>query len=118
MANTKFVLPTTFQKELALTTQKVYISKLNNLAKEGYDTTDKLKSDSVKVIQAIKKITGDGDDEKSRNARRYYISAIFWVQKFPKKNAYYTYYQKCLPLKVMGTEKDWKKKTEYNPDAE
>jgi len=113
----KFILPTVFQKELALNTQKVYKGKLNNLAKEGYDTPEKLKSDSVKVIQAIKKLTGDADDEKSRNARRYYICAIFWVQKFPKKNAYYTYYQKCLPLKVMGTETDWKKRKDFIPEV-
>jgi hypothetical protein len=116
MANTKFVLPDTFQKELSVNSQKVYKGKLNKLAKEGYDTPEKLKSDSVKVIQAIKKLTGDGNDEKSRTLRRSYISAIFWVQKFPKKNAYYTYYQKCLPLKVQGTETDWKKRKDYVPE--
>lgn len=109
-----FILPETFQKEIAPTTQKVYKGKLNALAKEGFDTVDALKTKSKEVIAAIKKISGDEDDEKARNVRRYFLSAIFWVADMPKKNAYHTYYQKCLPLKVLGTEKDWVRRTKYN----
>jgi hypothetical protein len=114
MADDKFILPATFAKDIALTTQKVYKGKLNKLAKEGFDTVDKLKSDSKNVIATIKKLTGDDDTEKTRHNRRYYLSAIFWVKKFPKRNAYYTFWQKCVPLKDISTNDDWLKKKDYD----
>jgi hypothetical protein len=110
-----FQLPDTFQKEIAPTTQKVYKGKLNALAKEGFDTVDALKTKPKEVIAAIKKISGESEDEKARNLRRYFLSAIRWVVKLPNKNPYYTYYQKCLPLKVLGTENNWVKKSKYTP---
>lgn len=113
-----FQLPAEFQKEIAQSTQKVYKGKLNNLAKEGFDTIESLKKDPKSVIQSIKKLTGDSKDDKAQNARRYYISSIFWVAKFPKKNPYYTYYQTCLPSKVFGTDKDWVKRKDFTPDAQ
>lgn len=112
-----FILPSEFQKEIAPSTQKVYRGKLNILAKEGFDTVDSLQKDPKAVIAAIKTISGDATDDKSQNVRRYYISAIFWVAKFPKKNPYYTYYQKCLPNKVAGTDKDWVKRKDYDSDS-
>ncbi len=108
-----FQLPSEFQKDLAPTTAKVYKGKLNNLAKEGFNTVESLKKDTKAVIEAIKKLSGDGTDDKSQNVRRYYLSAIFWVADMPKKNAYYTYYQKCLPNKVAGTDKDWVKRKDF-----
>jgi len=112
---TKFTLPTTFQKDIAATTQKVYKGKLNILAKHGFDTVESLKKRAKDVIETIKQITGISDDDKARHARRYFISAIFWVTKMPKRNRYYTYYQKCLPLKVLGTDDDWVRKTRFTP---
>ena len=112
-----FQLPETFQKVITPATQKIYKGKLNALAKEGFDTVDALKTKKKEVIAAIKKISGESDDEKARNLRRYFLSAISWVVKLPAKNAYRTYYQKCLPLKVLGTDKDWVKRSEYTPTA-
>jgi len=113
-----FQLPETFQKVITPATQKIYKGKLNALANEGFDTVDALKKKKKEVIAAIKKISGESDDEKARNVRRYFLSAISWVVKLPAKNAYRTYYQKCLPLKVLGTNKDWVKRSEYTPTAE
>ena len=112
-----FQLPETFQKEITPATQKIYKGKLNALAKEGFDTVDALKTKKKEVIATIKKISGESDDEKARNLRRYFLSAIRWVIKLPNKNAYHTYYQKCLPLKVLGTDKDWVKRSNYTPTA-
>jgi hypothetical protein len=107
-----FELPSQFQKTIAVTTQKVYKSKLNKLAEEGYGNVNALSTKRREVIQTIKNLTGEGDDEKERLLRRYYLCAIFWVLPGArdKTNAYYQYWQKCIPLKVNGTENDWVKR--------
>ncbi len=110
MVRMPFLFPTEFQKEIAPSTQKVYKTKLNTLAKEGFETVDSLKKNARAVVEAIKKITGEEMTDKAQHARRYYISAIFWVTKMPKKNPYYTYYQKCLPATNTSTGEKWKKK--------
>lgn len=109
-----FELPTTFQKELAVTTQKVYKSKLNALAAHGIDTKDKLEADPAKAIEAIQEITGDEDDDKTKHTRRTILSAIFWViPEVSKGNAYYKYYQKCLPTVDDSTGKKWVKRKNF-----
>jgi hypothetical protein len=102
-----FALPTEFQKELAVSTQKLYKGKLNALAAAGFATPESLVKNSKDVIKVIKELT-PGDDEKARTVRRYFLSGIFWVAAFPKTNPYYTFWKKsCMPLKVAGTETDW-----------
>lgn len=111
-----FELPPTFVKELSPTTQKIYKSKLNAIANHGYDTVEKLQKEQKKVVDVIKEITGDGQDEKSRHLRRTILSAVFWAVPLPTKNQYHTYWQKTTPLKVMGGDDDgkkWKKKKDY-----
>lgn len=105
-----FMFPSEFQKDLAETTKKVYKAKLNRLAKEGFETTDSLKTNPKAVIEAIKTITGEDKTDKAQHARRYFLSAIFWVIKMPKKNPYYTYYQRCLPGVDSSTGLKWVKK--------
>jgi len=99
-----FELPAEFQKDLAPSSQKIYARYLNRLAEAGFDSVEKLKKASS-VIVAIKGLTASDNEEKTKSQVRYYISAIFWVAKFPKKNAYYTFYNKNLP-------KDWVPKRE------
>lgn len=100
-----FELPTEFQKELAVSTQKLYKGKLNALATAGFATPDSLIKNSKEVIKVIKELV-PGDDEKARTVRRYFLSGIFWVAKLPKTNAYYTFWKKaCMPLQVAGV--DW-----------
>lgn len=111
-----FVLPSEFQKDLAPTTAKVYKGKLNNLAREGFDTVESLQKDPKAVITAIKKLSGDSTDDKSQNVRRYYLSSIFWVAEMPKKNPYHTYYQKCLPGVNEATGEKWVKRKDYKED--
>ena len=109
-------MPPTFQKEIAPSTQKAYKSKLNALAAHGYDTVEKIQTEQKKVVEVIKELTGEGQDEKSRLLRRIILSAIFWAIPLPTKNQYHTYWQKTTPLKVIGGDKDgqnWKLKKNY-----
>ena len=111
-----FNLPDTFQKEIAVSTQKVYKSKLNALAAHGFDTVEKIQTQGKQVIDVIKEMTGDTQDEKGRHARRYFLSAIFWAVPFPKVNAYHTYWQKTTPLTVVGgpnVGKKWRKRKDF-----
>ena len=111
-----FTLPDTFQKELAKSSQAIYKSKLNALAREGFDSVDMLKTKSKEVIAKIKELTGDEDTEAVRYTRRVFLSAIFWVASFPKTNAYYTFFKKCSPFKVAGTDKNWVTAKKFNKD--
>jgi hypothetical protein len=108
-----FELPAEFQKEVAASTQKVYKSKLNALAEKGFDTVEKIQTEQKKVVEEIKEMTGDGNDEKSRLKRRVILSAIFWAVKLPAKNQYHTYWQRTTPLKVVGTGDRWRRKKDY-----
>ena len=105
-----FQLPTSFQKDLAPSTQHIYKTKLNALAKKGFDTIEKLGRSQSDVIQAIKSLTEGEDSEKIRNIRRYFLSAIFWVTPISKDNEYYHYWQSdCLPLKISNSQTKWQK---------
>jgi len=108
-----FEFPAEFQKTVGTTTQKTYKSKLNSLAKHGYDTVEKIQTEQKKVIEVIKELTGDGNDEKSRHQRRIILSAIYWCVPLPKSNQYYTYWQKCIPKIVWGTDDKWEKRKDY-----
>ena len=108
-----FEMPSEFTKEVATSTAKVYKSKLNKLAAAGYDTVEKLQTEQKKVIEAIQQITGSGNDEVSRHARRYFLSAIFWATPLPAQNTYYTYWQKCIPLKTDDGDK-WVKRSNFH----
>jgi hypothetical protein len=112
-----FLLPLVFpvrappKRELSDTTKKVYKSKLNALSAMGFDSVKRIQDEPEEVIKAIKEITGDGDTEKDRHTRRTILSAIFWVAEMPVKNAYHTYWQKCIPF-VNDTNGDtWVKKS-------
>lgn len=114
-----FELPTEFAKTVSAGTAAVYKSKLNKLDSYGFSTVEQLRRYPEAVIGIIKDLTGEEDDERSRHARRYYLSAIFWVSPGlkEKKNKYHTYWQSCIPLKVVGGPHDgekWKKKINYH----
>ena len=106
-----FQMPTEFTKEIAVSTAKVYKSNLNTLASAGFDTVEKIQKEQKKVIEVIKEI--QGNDEKARLKRRIMLSAIFWAVPLPAKNQYHTYWQKSIPLKVVGTDERWKKKKDF-----
>jgi hypothetical protein len=113
-----FELPTVFQKVISSKTAANYKSHLNKLATAGFATVDDLKKRRLDVIKAIQRLVGGSATEKERHAQRVYLSAIFWVVKIPKRNRYYTYYQKVLPLKNVVTEEDWVRRTNYVAPAE
>ena len=76
-----FTLPDTFRnKELSVNTQKIYKSKLNALAKAGYDTTAALLANKLQVIRVIKELV-PGDDAASRQKKRTFLSAILQPYK-------------------------------------
>jgi len=113
-----FEMPTEFAKTVTAGTAAVYKSKLNKFASYGLTTVEQLRRYPDVVIDMIKDFTGDGDDERARHARRYYLSAIFWVCPGlrNKENKYHKYWQTCIPLKVVGGPRDgekWVKKTKY-----
>ena len=108
-----FTLPETLTKELSPATQKIYKSKLNALAKMGYDTAEALMANKKEVIESIKTLVPD-DDAAARQKKRTFLSAIFWcLPGIPAKNPYYTYYQEVLPTSVAGTDAAWKPRKEY-----
>jgi hypothetical protein len=112
-----FELPSEFQKEIAKTTAKVYKTKLNKLASEGFGTVEALRSRPAEVIAAINRLSPGTGTEKERHAQRYYLCAIRWV--LPKtKDKYYAYYQKILPFKVDGTDVAWVPKKRYKGPAD
>jgi hypothetical protein len=107
-------------KELADSSQKLYRSKLNALAEEGFDTPQKLWSKPGRAVKAIKKISGDGTAETDNHKRRQILSAIFAVfseEQRKSNNAFYRYYQKCLPKKDGATEKAWVPRKDYVSDS-
>jgi hypothetical protein len=121
MPKVLFDLSGGFTKELALSSQKIYRSKLNALAEEGFDTPQKLWSKPGRAVKAIKKISGDGTAETDNHKRRQILCAIFAVllpEQRESNNAFYRYYQKCLPKKDGATEKVWVKRKDYVSDSD
>jgi len=108
-----FELPATFQKVIGSNTAANYKAKLNNLAKEGFSTVEDLKKRRLDVIKTIQRLVGGSSTDKERHAQRVYLSAIFWVAKFPKRNRYYTHYQRVLPLKNVMTDEAWVTRKNY-----
>jgi len=103
-----------FQKDLSQTTQKVYLQKLNALAKAGFDTPDKLWSNSTKVIKVIKEAAGEATDDNTQKKKRLFLTAIFAVMDEVRRtsnNAFYRFYQKCLPNK--SGDKAWVRRKDF-----
>ena len=102
---------------LAASSQALYKSKLNALAAAGYTTVALVWKNTLKVIKLIKELTGDGSSDMDNMKRRQYLSAIFAVSPVAKtktNNAFYRYYQKCLPGTNAATGEAWKKKKEMS----
>jgi hypothetical protein len=113
MTRVKFDLSSGWTKELTDNSKKIYSSKLNALAKAGYDSLSKIWESPSKVVDAIKELTGDKEDEMTNMKRRQFLSAIFAVTPAEKKsstNPLYRYYQKCIPSTNSITGDKWKKK--------
>ena len=101
---------------LSDSTQKLYTTRLNALAKAGYTDIETVWKNSLGVIRAIKTLTGDGQTDADNMKRRQYLSAIFAVspeEKTKKSNWLYRYYQKCLPEANKVTGKEWVRRTEF-----
>lgn len=95
-----FLLPDTFSKpDLTTTTQKAYTRYLNKLADEGFNTPELLKTQAEEIVDTIFTLY-PGDDEKDRQHRRYFASAIYWVLPVEyrmKSNPYYGLVKKSRP---------------------
>lgn len=80
---------------IAESTAKLYKSKLNSFAAEGYDTPEKLMEHPMQVIAIITKLA-PGTSDVQKQIRRILLSAIFHV--LPESyttvpNPYHKYYQ-------------------------
>ena len=86
-------LPVSKDSTLAKSSRNLYRSLLNKLAKEDYDTIDKLIAEPKEVIKIIEELYID----KSKRDKRVIVSAIFYIlcdTEFIKSpNAYYEYFQ-------------------------
>jgi hypothetical protein len=101
---------------LTPTTEKLYKSKLNALARSGYPDIQSVWKNSQKVIKVIKELTGDGETDMDKMKRRQFLSAIFAVspeEKTSKSNWLYRYYQKCLPGANDKTGEAWVRRTQF-----
>jgi hypothetical protein len=109
-----FTLPDTFKdKDLTDNTKRIYKSKLNALARAGYDTTDALMANKKEVIEMIKKVA-PGDDTAARQKKRTFLAAIFWVLPgIPARNPYHTFWQKVLPTEVVSSDDAWEPAKKY-----
>ena len=84
------------QFEYAESTKKVYKSRLNWLAKQGYDTPEKLMAKASEVANLLN--TPDRST-KALHFRRNVISAIMWVvpEQFSlSRNPYYDLFQQSF----------------------
>jgi hypothetical protein len=118
----KFQLPaeTDPEKDLSPSSIKEYTRRLNHLAQNGFATTEDIKKKIFAVVNVIKALA-PGDDEKDRNSRRAYISAINWVMpelKTKKWNPLYNLYNKSLPHIDNSTGRVWLVRKDYKPPAE
>jgi len=89
--------------------KKIYRGKLNTIAKEGLASNRaELKKNHKKVIAFIESLYPD--DEGGRQKKRVNVFAIFWALDaayLTKKNWFYKYLQKILPIKHTVTGEDW-----------
>ena len=104
-----FQLPETFSKpDLSRTTHLAYVRRLNQLAEAGFDTPEILLKKPFSGVSLIKKLF-PGDDNASRNGRRYFISAIFYVLPLAyrkKSNPYSRLNAVSMPVDL-PSEKSW-----------
>lgn len=108
----KFTHPATYSKNIADSTAKVYSGKLNTLARAGFDTVDMVLAAPLKVVEAIQ-IAAPGDTEANKTARRYFLSALFWVLPADyrtKENPLHRYWEQNMPSTDLSTGLPWKKK--------
>lgn len=114
----KFQMPDELHKELSPTSQKIYKTRLNTLARAGYTTVDALLSNKTKVIATIKEAVSTVSQE--RMIARQYISAISWVcgkDAMGANNAYQRYFQTVLPKETSEGDK-WLKKNKFQKKSE
>jgi len=91
-----FQLPSNPEKELAPSTIKAYMTNLNKVAKQGFDTREKIIANPEKTVEAVDSIMGKspgstghkrGEKETTctcprceyRRKRRGMLSAIFYT---------------------------------------
>ena len=94
-----FLLPETFSKSIAPSTQLMYISFLNRLAKAGFETPADLLDKAEEVVAHISTLT-NSDDDMARHTRRKFVSSVLWVmpEDYRKKeNPYYLLNQASMP---------------------
>lgn len=80
-------------------TIKVYKTKLNHIASGGYSTVEELMDSAEEVVAVINTIAGDTDNDQSRQVKRLYLSAIFYIlpeDYLKTNNPYYNAFKKAV----------------------
>lgn len=83
-------------KTLSKNTIKIYKNRLNKLSEKGYSTVDELLHSPEGVIQAINDLVPGASTPETRQHKRVYYSAVFYVLPEPylqKANPYYQAFQ-------------------------
>lgn len=92
-----------------------YQSRLNKLAAGGWADRAALKKSHREVIAFIETLYPD--DEQGRQNKRFYVFAIFWAMDelyLSKKNWYWKYLQRILPLVNKKTGEAWVSKRDHD----
>ena len=93
----RFILPSETTKIISVNTLKIYKSKLNKLANNGFNSVDSLIQNQIEVINLINNMV-NGDEDKHRQEKRLIYSAIFFVlpqEVLAQQNEYYFAFQKA-----------------------
>ena len=93
----KFEFPATLTKTISPATTNIYRAKLNKLAAAGYGTPAALVANQAAVCKIIRD-TAVTDDDKGRQIRRLFLSAVFLMlgdRPLSDKQTYYDEFQKA-----------------------
>lgn len=114
MAPVVFEIPEDLAKALSVNTKAIYKAKLNRLARLGFKDRESLLTKQNEVCKAIDDIAGEENTVGSRQVKRLFLSAVFWIlHSYPleQKKVYYEAFQKAKDDYRKPEEKvedDWK----------
>jgi hypothetical protein len=83
-------------RTLSKNTIKIYKNRLNKISEKGYSTVDELIESPEGVIQAINDLVPGASTPETRQHKRVYYSAVFYVlpeQYLQSSNSYYKAFQ-------------------------
>ena len=97
----KFQVPEIQSKTIADSTKKLYITQLNKLAKQEWNTPEKLLENQAEIVKFIEELHPGKDSDELRQKKRVMMSAVFYVladTDHKHKDTFYQYFQTISPL--------------------